>query len=353
MRPGLAPKLLKRRALLVGSLGAAAMGDARATEALLLSKDAPRLPLPAGRSNLQISLPERSFATIAVLGPQDALLGLSFLGHPSARRIQSRTPLEEDGLLPRTVSLLTQDAVVLFAILDVRDNVELRLVTAPADEVTEPTAAGLKSGKEEARPLVGFPVPSSDRAGYMLAAAGRYVFARSDVIHSLMSAFEKTRKKFASDPIAISDASQWNGKRPKTDLGEVRHISHEGGCDIDLALPANDTIPSTLRDHCRGVRLAEDRFGCAPGTAKGVDFERLAFLLGTLADEAPGRITKVFLDDVYRREVVRVAPSLFEKKWIEQAGSVALSEDGVLVASPWHTDHIHVRFSGEKARVLF
>ena len=169
----------------------------------------------------------------------------------------------------------------------------------------------------------------------------------------MMAAFEKTRKTFDSDPIAISDASQWDGKRPKTDINVVRHISHQGGCDVDIALPANDTFPSTLRDHCRGVRLTEDRFGCSPGTAKGVDFERLAFLLGTFAEEAPGRIVKVFLDDAYRREVIRVAPTLHEKKLIKEAGLVALGEDGVLVASPWHTDHVHVRFSGEKGRSLF
>jgi hypothetical protein len=51
--------------------------------------------------------------------------------------------------------------------------------------------------------------------------------------------------------------------------------------------------------------------------------------------------------------VVRVAPSLHERGFIKDAGVLALAEDGVLVASPWHTDHVHVRFAGEQARTLF
>ena len=99
--------------------------------------------------------------------------------------------------------------------------------------------------------------------------------------------------------------------------------------------------------------LEPDRYGCSPGTAKGVDFERLAFLLGSLVDEAPSSVVKVFLDDVYRREVVRVVPRLFERRLLKESARTALGEEGILVASPWHTDHVHVRFAGEKGRALF
>lgn len=329
----------------------------RAAASEELSPESPRLQIPAGRSLISVRFPDDAYATLAIVGPPHALLGLQPIGGPLAARLRSRDPLDEDGLLPRTLSVLTgppseRGASQIELFVDVTDPVEAALVWAPASDDREPTPRGLKDGSEQARALVGFPVPRSSKDGYMIASAARYVFARIDVVKSLQVSFEKARRKYNGDPIAISDASQWDGKRPKSDVSQVRHISHEGGCDVDIAFPANDTVPSTLRDHCRGVRLENDRFGCSPGTARGVDFERLAYLLGTLADEAPGRITKVFLDDVYRRELVRVAPALHERKFIKEAGLLALGEDGVLVASPWHTDHLHVRFAGEKARSL-
>ncbi len=340
----------------VGALGVGAfsLGAVPPDDTTEIDAKAPRAVLPGGRCRLRVTLPTSAIVTIAILGPRDALLGLGISGGRIASRLRRRRPLEEDGLLPRMMTVMTGDeSETLDLIVETIDPVEVVMLTARASDAAEPTPQGLKNGSEQPRPLIGFPVPRSDRDGYQIASAARYVFARIDVVLSMISAFEKTRKRFDSDPIAISDASQWNGKRPKTDINVVRHISHEGGCDVDIALPANDTFPSTLRDHCRGVRLTEDRFGCSPGTAKGVDFERLAFLLGTFAEEAPGRILKVFLDDAYRREVIRAAPILHEKKLIKEAGLVALGEDGVLVASPWHTDHVHVRFSGEKGRSMF
>ena len=238
-------------------------------------------------------------------------------------------------------------------LVDVVDPVTLAITSVATSEDSEPTAKGLKEGSESPRALVGFPAPASLRSGYVVGGPARYAFGRIDVVKSLMSAFQKTRKTFASDPIWISDMSQWNGKRPKSDLGEVRHISHEGGCDVDLGLPASDTLDGNVRDHCKRVFLDPTHAGCAPGTAKGVDFERLAYLLGTLADETDGRITKVFMDDVFRREVIRVAKDLRERGFLKEVAQAALSEEGVLVASPWHTDHVHIRFSGERARTLF
>ncbi|MFO0552229.1 MAG: hypothetical protein U0271_27830 [Polyangiaceae bacterium] len=309
--------------------------------------------LPAGRKTLHVRLPAASFATIAILGPKAALLGIDIVGGPLAKRLRARSPLDEDGLLPRTLSVRTGDLEEeLDLTVDVADSVQVMLALATDADDVEPSAKGLKNGTELARPLIGFPTPSTDADGYQLASSARYVFARIDVVRSLRTAFAKTRKRFKLDPLFLSDASQWNGKRPKTDLAQPHHISHDGGCDVDIGFPANDTFPSTPRDHCRGVLLEPDRFGCSPGTAKGIDFDRLAYFLGILCDEAPGRITKIFIDDVYRREVIRVAPTLYERQWIKEGALVALGEDGVLVASPWHTDHFHVRFAGEKARPL-
>ncbi len=344
-----------RRRVLVGlaGLGAAALPVVGRAEGATLSIERPEIALAAGRSIFTIVAPPNAFVSIAVTGPREALLGMTFVGE-GARVLRANTPIDEDGLLPRVVSFQTGDSPEpLAAVVEVVDAALVAMAWATEIDDREPTPKGLKDGTEVARPLVGFPAPASDKLGYALAVPGRYLFARVDVVKALVSAFEKTRKRFKSDPIYIGDASQWDGRRPKTDLGEPRHISHDGGCDVDIGIPAIDTFPSSLRDHCRGVRLEVDRYGCSPGTARGVDFDRLAYLLGTLVDEGPGRLVKVFLDDVYRREVVRVVPRLFEKRFLKETARTALGEEGILVASPWHTDHVHIRFSGEKGRAMF
>lgn len=342
--------------MLAGLVGLGAAGLARgaaSAEEGGLGPGRTKVSLSSGRSVVEIRPPADAFVSIAVTGPREALLGLTFTGE-GAGVLRAQSPLDEDGLLPRVVSFRTgPELAPILALVDVVDAVEASMVWATDAEDVEPTPKGLKEGSEPPRPLVGIPAPERASFGYGLAVPGRYLFARIDVVKALASAFEKTRKKFKSDPIYIGDASQWNGQRPKTDLGEPRHISHEGGCDVDIGLPAIDTFPSSLRDHCRGVRLEQDRYGCSPGTAKGVDFDRLAFLIGTLVDESPSAVVKVFLDDVYRREVVRVVPRLYEKRFLKEAARTALGEDGILVASPWHTDHVHIRFAGEKGRALF
>lgn len=353
---------MRRRAALLSmlALGAPASAFASAEEGGIAtlggegSASKTRLDLPAGRSRFRVVPPRNAFVTVAVFGPPRALLGLEMIGGGIAGRLKRNGSVDEDGLLPRTLSFSTDGAVEPFDIaVDLTDPANVQLVWARIDDDKEPTRKGLKDGSEVPRALIGFPVPATPRDGYAIAPSGRYVFARIDVVKSLLVSLDKARKRFNGDPIFLSDASQWNGKRPKTDIGNIRHISHEGGCDIDIALPASDTLPSSIRDHCRGVRLETDRFGCAPGTAKGVNFDRLTYFLGTLADEAPGRIVKIYLDDVYRREVIRVAPTLRDRGLMKEAGLVALGEDGVLVASSWHTDHVHVRFAGEKARSPF
>jgi hypothetical protein len=197
------------------------------------------------------------------------------------------------------------------------------------------------------------PAPRSRADGYMLQVPARYLFARIDVAIALRAAFAKTAARYRRDPIAISEITQWDGRRPRTDLDNPRHISHVGGGDCDLAFPAIDGIPSTQRDHCKGVLIDKDHWGCSPGTVTGIDFDRVAHFLGVLIDSAPGQIVKVFMDDAYRQEVVRVAPELKRAGFIKEDALAALSDEGVIRASPWHTDHFHVRFKGEHGRAPF
>jgi hypothetical protein len=200
-------------------------------------------------------------------------------------------------------------------------------------------------------PLIGLPVPSGQDDGYLLQAPGRYQFLRVDVARALLAALRQTRRRFRRDPIAIADISQWDGRRPASDLGAPRHISHEGGRDVDLALPATEGWTSTVQAHCDGVFTGPDVWVCIPGTARGVDSLRLAYFLGLLLDGPPaGTVTRIFTDEVYIRDIRQAIRTLQERRWIRQAGVEGLLDDRVLRASAWHTDHVHVRFGGPAAQ---
>jgi hypothetical protein len=336
-------------ALLAGGSGGRAFGDDFRVDAR-----SPHRTLSEGRTTLEVEIPERAFVSIAVLGPKDALLGFDLAGSPAADAARSASPLDEDGILPHVVSFAPREtSEVMEVTVDAASPVDLALVAASLDEAVAPSPKGLADGIEFARPLVGIPAPRSRAEGYFVQVPGRYVFARIDVAIALLGAFEKTAKRYKRDPIAVSEISQWDGKRPRTDLNNPKHISHVGGSDADIAFAAIDGVPSTQRDHCKGVLLDKEHWGCAPGSINGVDVERVTHFLGVLIDASPGQIVKIFMDDAYRQEIIRVAPDLKRYGFIGDEALAALSDDGVIVASPWHTDHFHVRFKGEKGRSPF
>ncbi len=303
---------------------------------------------------LEVEIPAHAFVSIGVFGPKDALLGFDLTGSDAALSARAAEPLDEDGILPHVVSFAPRDASeVMMVTVDAASPVDVMLVAADLDEAVAPSPKGIADGTEMPRRLVGIPAPHSRKDGYFLQVPGRYVFARIDVAIALLGAFDKTEKRYKRDPIAVSEISQWDGRRPRTDLANPKHISHVGGADADIALAALDGIPSTQRDHCRGVLLDKDHWGCAPGSISGVDVDRVAHFLGVLIDGSPGQIIKVFMDDAYRQEVIRVAPDLHRYGFIGDEAVAALSDEGIVVASPWHTDHFHVRFKGEKGRSPF
>ncbi len=318
---------------------------------LRLTLDAPRLALPAGRSVVAVEVRAGSLTSIGVFGPADALLGFDLVPSGEVATARAHSSLDEDGMLPRVVSLAPRGdgGAEVLVVVDVASPVELARVASDPRDAVAPKPLDLKRGLAEARPLVGLPAPRSRDDGYLLQSPARYQFLRVDVAEALVAALRQTRVRFRRDPIAVADVSQWDGVRPATDLGRPRHISHEGGRDVDIALPADDGEASTVRVHCTGVLVEADVYGCAPGTARGVDALRLAYLLGLLADGAPG-VEKIFIDEQYLREVHKAADVLRERRWIKDVGFAALTEEGVLRASPWHTDHVHVRFVGEHGR---
>lgn len=341
-----------------------------------LGLQTPRLSLPAGRSLVRVDVPAGQLVSIAVLGDQGALLGFDVVGTGAAARLRSHGSLDEDGMLPRVVSLRAPaEASSLTVVVDAAKPVVLARVAADAARTEAPGPKALRLGEAQPRPLIGLPAPGGLDDGYVLQSPGRYQFVRVDVALSLMAALRQTRVRFRRDPIAVADCTQWDGIRPATDLGRPRHISHEGGRDVDLALPASDESPSTVRAHCAGVLVEQDVQGCAPGTARGLDAQRLAYLLGLLiegyprgapaasaaansgtggtAGPPPARIERIYTDDVYVREIRRAAEQLRDRRWIKDSAYEALLDEQLLRPSHWHTDHVHVRFTGEPGRSLF
>jgi hypothetical protein len=351
-------------ALLLASLPAA---PARAREPRL-ELGQPSLALPAGRSVVRVDLPAGQLVSLAVLGKQGALLGFDLTGSPLAARVRAHGSLDEDGLLPRVASLrVPLDERALLVVVDAAEPVTLARSVADPSLVEAPSAKALRTGIAAPRALIGMPAPAGLEDGYMLQSPARYQFVRVDVAMALAAAFRQTRVRFKRDPIAIADASQWDGIRPATDVGRPRHISHEGGRDVDIALPAADESASTVRSHCSGVLVEQDVQGCAPGTARGLDALRLAYLLGLLIEgygspDAPpskgkvppvARLERIFTDDVYVREIRKAADKLRERRWIKDWVYETLLDENLLRPSAWHTDHVHLRFVGEAGRAWF
>jgi len=327
------------------------------------------LPLLAGRSLVRVELPPGRFVTVGVLGPPEALLCFDLLPQGLGARLRAHAPLEHDGRLPAFYSFQAPsepgDVVV---VVDAEAPVRLSRVAVDPAAIEAPSLRDLRTGEAEARPLIGLPFPLEPRDGYVLLAPHRYQFLRVDVAVALRAALHQTHIRYRRGALAIGDGTQWDGRRPAADLDEVRHISHAEGRDVDIALPSDDDdkTASSFERRCRGVMVDEDELECAPGTARGVDAARLAYFLGLLLDgptpngrhmpeNRPGPIAVVetiYTDQEYVILIRRAAEKLRRRRWIHDEGYTALGPDGVLKASPWHLDHVHIRFVGEPAAAI-
>lgn len=333
-----------------------------------LGLDATSVALPAGRWVVSVTAPKESYVTLGVAGPTDALKAFEVFSR-DVHRLRTGTT-DDDGRLPAFVSFeTTRKEKTVLVIVDVEQPVRVLRSGPLAYEPPKKekgTNPYIKAHIPEGLPLVGLPFPIERRAGYVLSHPHRYQFARADVVAALRAAFKQTRIRFKRSAIAVGDISQWNGIRPATDLGKARHISHQGGRDVDIGLPMRKGA-STIENRCDGVLVESDVLKCAPGTVKGVDGMRLAYFLGLLIDgPTPGgrHVTKperrpgpiaivdtIFTDQAYIDEVRKALPELRKKRWIHDEAYSALMEEGLLRPSPWHVDHVHIRFKGPEAVV--
>ncbi|MSP23642.1 MAG: hypothetical protein EXR75_00460 [Myxococcales bacterium] len=354
------------------SEGSASVGDVRLTRArsllgerIELGLEQDSLTLLPGRWTVHVAVPARHHVTIGVRGPAGALRKLTIIGGPGLTRLRSGA-LADDGRLPAFVSFETpRRTAEVLVVIDVDHSVQVLRAVAERFPSIDGAAA-------EALPLVGFPSPTEGRAGYQLETPPRYSFVRADVAAALKRAFKRTKRRFRRNAITIGDASQWNGGRPATDLGHRRHISHEGGRDVDLGLPSMQGS-SRIWTRCRVVRTPPDRAECAEDSVVAFDAERMAYFLATLID-GPRRaeddasrhrpkavspsghgprphaeIEAILLDRAYIAEVREALAKLYERGLVGAATFAQLSEGRLLRHSPWHVDHVHLRFAGASA----
>ncbi len=329
----------------------------RPGERLALAIDDDELSLPPGRWPIEVAVPPRHHVTIGVRGAAGALRDFEIVGGPGLGRVTTGA-LADDGRLPAFVSFETpRSADRVLVVVDVERPVEL--VRAASKRFTR----GARTVNDGAVPLVGFPYPSGRAAGYRLETPPRYAFVRADVAAALKGAFKQTRRRFRRNGITIGDASQWNGDRPAIDLGHRRHITHQGGRDIDLGLPSRQGR-SRVWTRCRAMKTPPDRAECAEGSvAEAFDAERMAYFLAALV-EGPRRVgdepspngpaplaevEAILLDREYILAVTDALPKLRAQGWVGAAAYAALSEGRLLRHSPWHLDHVHVRFAGAPA----
>ncbi|MBM4356906.1 MAG: hypothetical protein FJ096_02245 [Deltaproteobacteria bacterium] len=312
-----------------------------------------RLTLSPGRYAVRVELPPGRTVMLGVSGPARALKLFEVLGRGRLTRLKTE---HGDGELPNFVTFKTRsEPEPLLVVLDADASVTLhRLDLAPFD------ALGSRRGDATAAAaLVGMPTPTSSKAGYHLSTPPRYAFVRADVAEALRLAFRQVVRRYHRETIAVGDATQWNGDRPASDRQLARHVTHHEGRDVDLGLPGTDGS-SAIKSRCAIELEAPDRAICKPGSVAQLDVERLAYLLAALVEgpSSVGRrivarhrtgpvvpVERILADAAYVAAIRSVLPALRKRRWIKDETAEALASDDLLRASPWHTDHVHVRFA--------
>lgn len=335
---------------------------------LRLTEGQSALSIKAGLTAVLVAAPANSFVTLGLRGPRRALRRLEFVERTHLDGLRTATR-DDDGWLPKFVSFATPEnrEIEVMFVVDVTAPITLFRVVTPRAPYVPPAKNELLQARRRVHPLVGFPFPGDAAAGYVMQAPSRYLFIRADVAQAMHHALAQTRTRFRRNPIAIGDATQWDGKRPAVDLDKPRHISHGEGRDLDIGLPSRTADASWLERRCQGVLVGKQELVCSPGTVKGLDALRLAYLLGLLIDgptpkgrhvpDAARRkgpiaeVEAILTDQAYIDAIRQGIEVLKRRRWIHDEAYAALGEDGLLRPSPWHVDHVHVRFVGKPASV--
>lgn len=191
--------------------------------------------------------------------------------------------------------------------------------------------------------LLQLPLPNDPaRDGYTTRTSTvfRYQYGRRDLVMFVRHAGQRMID-FGMAPFIPEDFSQWDGETPGTDVGALRHASHQRGKDVDISLYGDDGL-SEWRSYCTTAAGSSGR-ECVPGTIENFDGYANAIFFGDFF--ATGRVTMCFLDQELIPAAIRGADEAAAVGELD-ASLVALYSDGRhLQHWPNHDNHIHVRVS--------
>jgi hypothetical protein len=223
----------------------------------------------------------------------------------------------------------------------VRVDAEEELAGATLTITRTPFEEGPTCADDCAR-LMQLPLPNDPAVdGYAVdGSVFRYQFGRRDLVMFIRAA----GRRVAADgmqPFHVADLSQWDGATPGTDTGNLRHVSHQRGKDVDISLYGDDGA-APFRSYCTTVNDGGGR-ECVPGSMDGYDGDANAIMFGSFF--ASGRVTMCFLD----AELIPYTADGASRQ-VESGGLAAellpLYSDGThLQHWPNHDNHIHVRVS--------
>jgi murein endopeptidase len=172
------------------------------------------------------------------------------------------------------------------------------------------------------RLIDGEPLPPGDKYAiiYPHRTFGTY-YTISEIVR-VMSAYAVEFPE--ADPIMIGDVSLRGGGRM------APHLSHTSGRDVDMTYPRLTPAPTLTRFH--------------PIARRELDVPRTLWILRAFI--ASGRVERVFIDRpiqrmLYEEAVRQGAPP----EWLDAVFQYpGRGERALIIASPGHDDHFHIRF---------
>lgn len=199
--------------------------------------------------------------------------------------------------------------------------------------------------KHDCGRLLQLPLPNDPaQDGYDISSAiARYQFGRRDLVMLIRTA-GRSMAAAGHPAFQVWDLSDWKGRSPGVDTGEVRHASHKHGRDVDISLYG--VLGQTpWCSHC-ATREVRDGRECVAGSFLPIfDSQRNAEMIGAFF---ASRRVRMFLD----RELISALRR--GAKQAVAAGAVpaklrSLYSDGMhLQHWPNHHDHVHVRVRGDE-----
>jgi murein endopeptidase len=172
------------------------------------------------------------------------------------------------------------------------------------------------------RLMDGEPLPPGDK--YAILYPHR-TFGTYYTISELVRVMDAWAMRFPEvDPVMIGDISMRGGRHL------APHLSHTSGRDVDITYPRLDSPPSLTRFH--------------PIPRRALNLEATVWMLRAFI--VSGQVERVFIDRPIQRMLrEEAARQGAPEEWLDAVFQYpGRSDRALIVASPGHDDHFHIRF---------